>query len=206
MTDTFRSSLVALFKVLLPLVALAILSTLFLVARTIDPQGAIPLAEVDIADRVREPRLTAATWAGMTEDGAALEVTAGTARPAVAGGRGASAESMRAVLEAPDGGRTEITAAQGEIDPEGAVLSLAGGVRVTTAAGWEVTTEALAARLDRTELAAPGTVSVAGPFGTLAAGAMRLTAAADRPEAHVLLFTGGVRLVYRPRDATPSAD
>jgi lipopolysaccharide export system protein LptC len=135
----------------------------------------------------------------MTDDGSALQVTAATARPAVAGGRGASAEAIRAVLEAPDGGRTEIAADHGEIDPAGEVLTMAGAVRLLMADGWEITTGALTARLDRTEVETPGAIAARGGFGTLTAGAMRLTTAAGRPESHVLLFTGGVRLVYRPR-------
>ena len=38
--------------------ALAILSTLFLVADQIDPEDALPFAEVDVEDLAREPRMT----------------------------------------------------------------------------------------------------------------------------------------------------
>ena len=41
------SRMVAIFKVLLPLAALAILSTLFLLSRTIDPTTTIPFADQD---------------------------------------------------------------------------------------------------------------------------------------------------------------
>ncbi len=46
--DNTYSRVVAWLKILLPLLALAILSTLFLVARTIDPAQNIPYADVDI--------------------------------------------------------------------------------------------------------------------------------------------------------------
>nr|WP_232014486.1 hypothetical protein [Cereibacter sphaeroides] len=84
--DNLHSRLVSWLKVVLPLAALAILSTLFLVARTINPDDAIPYADVDVADRVREPRITAPTWAGITSDGAALSVEAAAARPGQAPG------------------------------------------------------------------------------------------------------------------------
>ncbi|MGB3251218.1 MAG: hypothetical protein WBB13_18855, partial [Tabrizicola sp.] len=67
-----HTRLVGWLKVALPLTALAILSTLFLVARRIDPEAALPYAEVDVEDLAREPRMTAPTYAGTTEDGAAL--------------------------------------------------------------------------------------------------------------------------------------
>jgi lipopolysaccharide export system protein LptC len=75
------SRLVALLKVLLPLTALAILSTLFLISNRINPDDALPYAEVDVEARLKEPRITAPTYAGTTSDGAALEVTAAEARP-----------------------------------------------------------------------------------------------------------------------------
>ena len=58
----FHSRLVGWLKVVLPLAALAILSTLFLLADLIDPTAAIPYAEVDVEDLARDPR-----W-GRTEE------------------------------------------------------------------------------------------------------------------------------------------
>ena len=63
-------------KVALPLMALAVLSTLFLVADQIDPEDALPYAEVDVEDLAREPRMTMPSYAGITTDGAALSLTA----------------------------------------------------------------------------------------------------------------------------------
>ncbi|MGB4909398.1 MAG: hypothetical protein WBP15_12770, partial [Tabrizicola sp.] len=80
-----HTRLVGWLKVALPLTALAILSTLFLVARRIDPEAALPYAEVDVEDLAREPRMTAPTYAGTTEDGAALTLSADEARPEAEG-------------------------------------------------------------------------------------------------------------------------
>ena len=63
-------------KIALPLAALAILSTLFLLADKIDPEDALPYAEVDVEDLAREPRMTLPSYAGTTSDGAALSLTA----------------------------------------------------------------------------------------------------------------------------------
>ena len=79
--DNLRSNVVAWLKIVLPLAALAAMSTLFLLSRTIDPADAIPYATVDVEDRIREPRMTAPTYSGVTSDGAALTLTADEARP-----------------------------------------------------------------------------------------------------------------------------
>ena len=92
-----HSRVVGWLKVALPLAALAILSTLFLLSDRIDPEDALPYAEVDVEDLAREPRMTAPTYAGMTTDGAALTLTATEAqtvsrdRPSDGGGPAAGA-------------------------------------------------------------------------------------------------------------------
>ena len=72
--DNLHSRLVFWFKILLPLGALAIMSTLFMVSRTVRPEDAIPYADVDVADLMQQPRLTNPNFAGMTSDGAALSL------------------------------------------------------------------------------------------------------------------------------------
>jgi lipopolysaccharide export system protein LptC len=198
--DNFHSTLVAWLKVLLPLAALGILSTLFLVSRTINPEDAIPFAEVDVADRIREPRVTAPTWAGMTEDGSALTVTAAEARPAGTADTNANATSLRAVLEMPDGGQAELVAATGRLDIAAQRLIVEGGVTVTTSSGYTLRTEALDAALDRTALTAPGALEGDGPGGHLNAGSMELTATGGTPKRYVMVFKNGVRLLYRPAE------
>ena len=71
-----RSRLIAWLRVLLPLAALAILSTLFLLGRTPDPDDALPYAEVDAEDMVRDPRMTRPEFAGVSKSGAEVTVTA----------------------------------------------------------------------------------------------------------------------------------
>lgn len=201
--DNFHSTAVAWLKVALPLVALGILSTLFLVSRTVDPEAAIPTAQVDIAERVREPRLTMPTWAGMTEDGAALMVTADEARPGNGSDSGATVQALRATLDMPDGGRAELSAHSGRMQPDGSEIALSGEVVVTTSSGYRLTTDELRARTDQTGLSSQGTVIATGPIGHLTAGAMLLSKAEGKAGTYVLVFNGGVRLIYTPQAGQP---
>ena len=201
--DNFHSTAVAWLKVTLPLAALGILSTLFLVSRTVDPEAAIPTSKVDIAERVREPRLTMPTWAGMTGDGAALAVTATEARPASGGTTGASAQALQATIDLPDGGRVDLVADSGRMQADGLAMTVAGRVVVTTSSGYRIATEALTARMDRTDLTSDTPVTATGPAGTLNAGSMHLTEAGGTERAYVLVFNGGVRLIYDPKAGSP---
>ncbi|MEY3533380.1 MAG: hypothetical protein RI979_1404, partial [Pseudomonadota bacterium] len=74
--DNLHSRIVMILKVTLPLVALAILSSLFLFSREIDPEDAIPYADVEIADRLAQPRMTGAGFSTVTSDGATLTLSA----------------------------------------------------------------------------------------------------------------------------------
>ena len=196
--DNFHSTAVAWLKVALPLLALAILSTLFLVSRTIDPSDAIPFAEVDVEDRIREPRLTNPTWAGVTDDGAALTIAAAEARPKAQNGGGASAASLIADLQTPDGGSAKLVAAQGVLDTQANVLVVDGGVTITTSSGYELQTEAMTAALDRTSLTSDTVVTGVGPVGDLTAGAMELSQTNDGSDTYVLVLKNGVKLLYQP--------
>jgi lipopolysaccharide export system protein LptC len=196
--DNFHSALVAWLKVLLPLIALGILSTLFLVTRTIDPENAIPFAEVDLDERAREPRLTQPTWAGVTEDGASLTVHATEARPGAEGGADPTAKTVRARLETPGGGRTDIAAASATLNEARHEVTLSGGVTIITSTGYAVETPGLRARLDRTGAESEGPVTGTGPAGKIAAGGLRITADPQAEGSYQLVFDKGVRLVYDP--------
>lgn len=190
-----RTRIVRSLRVILPLLALALLSTLFLFSREPDATSRIPYAEVDAEAMARDPRLVAPDYATVTEDGARLTLQASSAAPGSGGGRAADlrldwqrADGLAADLAAPEGGL-----ADGRV-------SLGGGVRMTTSTGWQLLAPRIDAATDRSEITADDGVEAEAPFGRIAAGAMRLVPADDAvPEgAAVLNFSGGVRLIYQP--------
>jgi lipopolysaccharide export system protein LptC len=194
-----HSRVVSWAKILLPLAALGLLSTLFLFARAIDPEDAIPYATVDVEDRIREPRMTAPVYSGVTSDGAALSVRAAEARPGTADGA-AMAQALAARLETPDGALTDLVAASGTLDDGAGLLSLMGDVILTTSSGYVVESQAMTARLDRTGVTSPGAITATAPMGTLNATGMSLEQTTT-PGDYVLVFKGRVRLIYTPEQA-----
>lgn len=192
------SRAVAWLKILLPIAALAILSTLFLLSRSIDPMQAIPFSQVDIDSLLGDPRITAPNYAGVTEDGTALSLTAKTARPDTADPERASAVGLQATLETPDGVVTRITADQGEVDGGKGQVSLSGHVQFSNDLGYQVDTEGIRFSLDQTALATSGGIRATGPFGSLTAGGMELRRL-GQSGSYVLVFNGGVKLLYDPK-------
>ena len=197
--DNLHSRLVFWLKILLPLTALAILSTLFMVSRNVSPEDAIPYADVDIADRVREPRLTNAVFAGMTADGAALTIKAGEAKPGISGSANAGmASDLSGLLETPDGARTDLIASQARLDPAARLLILSGGVVVTNSAGYRIEMAGVAVQLDETGLDSDGAVKAIGPVGQITAASVHLGPAQPGKPGYLLVFKGDVRLLYQP--------
>ena len=192
-----HTRIVGWLKLALPLAALAILSTLFLVADQIDPEDALPYAEVDVEDLAREPRMTMPSYSGTTSDGGAISLVATEARPG-SEAAGASAQAVRLELVTVDGATTRMEAAQADMDDTAREIVLSGGVTVTTSTGYSMTTAVVAAKLDRTSLESRAPVTATAPAGRLEAKEMELRQDNRTPGAYLLVFKGAVRLVYLP--------
>lgn len=182
-------------KVTLPLVALAILSSLFLFSRPIDPEDAIPYADVEIADRLAQPRMTGAGFSTVTSDGATLTLTAEAATPQAGG---AVIKGLSGALTMAGGGSTDITAAQAVLDRTAARLTLGPGVTLSTSTGYVIRSDAVVISTDRTRAESPDAVQVTGPAGDLTAGSFRLDRT-DENAPYLLVFKNGVRLIYQPK-------
>lgn len=185
-------------KVVLPLTALGLLSTLFLVSNRIDPDAAIPYAEVDIESRLREPRLTQPTYAGTTADGSAITMQATEVRTAQTPDAPSTALNVTAILTTPDGQRTDLRSDEAMLDAESNMLHLSGDVRIADAQGYRLFTEVLDTNLSRTEFVSPAPVKATGPIGEITANSMTLTRNPAGGENYLLVFNGSVKLVYQP--------
>lgn len=191
-----RTRLVTWLKVLLPLVALGLLSTLFLLARTADPDLAIRYSDVDVSALSKEQQVTGPVYAGITRDGATISVTASTVRPQEGDPRKLDAESVAGRLELRAGMIADMTAPEAVIDTAGDLARFQGGVVILSSDGHKFETETLLASLATTDVRAETKVWATGPQGTLEAGAMHITQ--DEQGGYVVVFTDGVRLVYTP--------
>lgn len=191
-TDS-HTQIVTMLKLFLPLVALAILSSLFIFSRVIDPEAGIPYATVDVADRMREPKVTDAQYAGMTDDGSAISISVAVVVPD--GTSGGSAKQVVARITSKQGDLTEVLAANLAYDQNKAALT--GGVEMRNS-GYDLKTEAMDLVMDRISLTSRGKVTGMGPLGNLTAGQMRLSVSDDPARDYLLVFNSGVHLLYQP--------
>lgn len=190
------SRLIAWLKILLPLGALALLSTIFLYSRGPDPIATIPVltggADPTLTEQIGSP-----FYAGTTENGQGLTLAARQARFSNPDNSGLIANDLRAVIDIRDGNRIVIDATVGQMD-EGDRLRLREGVVLDSSSGYTVRTEGLDAEIDRVAIESTSDVEAIGPGLTLSAGKLRVEENAATQDIQ-LLFTDGVKLIYIPQ-------
>lgn len=197
--DNLHSRLVFWLKILLPLSALFILSTLFMLSRAVRPEDAIPYSDVDIAKLMNEPRLASPDFAAMTTDGAALSLKADEARLGTSeGAKPGLITGLVGLLQTPDGGHTDLTAHEARLDATGRKMLLAGGVTISNSAGYHIESQEISVALDKTSLDSAGPITATGPVGSIQAGSLHLGLAPNISSTYVLDFKSGVRMIYLP--------
>lgn len=194
--DNAHTTFVRIARIALPVIALSMLSTVFLLARAINPDDAIPFAEVDVSMRARDQQLTAPRFAGMSGDGTGYALSAAFARPDPGDPRRMSASEVDLSLTDRSGAVANVRARTGTVDTGAREIVLEGDVRIDTSTGYRLRTSRVEGSLAQLNIAAIDGVAGDGPLGTLRAGALHLSE--DENGDGRLVFAGGVELRYLP--------
>lgn len=197
--DNLHSRVVAWMKIILPLAALGILSTLFLISNNFDPNEGLPMLEIDLQQRAQDQGATNATFAGVTRSGDEVIVRTLRSRPSPEDSRLFLAEDVSADFLLSSGAKVNITSERGEMNQYTQTASLSGEVYMETTTGYVLETELIQARFDDLYVESPGPVEGTAPAGDLTAGGMVLSNKAETGSAH-LVFTDGVKLIYQPQN------
>ncbi len=191
------SRMIAWLKILLPIAALGLLSTTFLLSRDPDPAANVPISGGGDPDGLVREQVTDPYFAGTTNSGGSLTMTARSARP-VPDSDEVEADTLDAVIVMKDGSEVVLRAPLANLSDKRDDAFLSGGVTVSSSTGYTVTTDSLNAALSRVEVESLGPVAGNGPAGQLTAGKMRITSDGTGGDVQ-LLFTDGVKLIYDPK-------
>lgn len=210
---TGYTRLVRALKIVLPLLALALLSSIFLWPRETHFDGGLVYTSADLVALGEGLAVTRPRIAGATAAGEPFVVTAERAVPDGPDPEAVELERVRAEFRQDDGREIALAAEEGALRPKAQTLSLSGDVALDTSDGYRVRTERVEADLEDGELVAPGPVSAEGPRGSITAGSFRARRVAppeagDDPAAlgalapgDYLWFEGGVRVTWTPAPA-----
>ncbi len=194
--DNFYSQFVNWFKIILPMAALALLSTLFMFAKGRGGETTIPYAEIEAI--AREPRLSRPQFSGKAADGSVITVGAGSARQDSARGGITLVQDLTAQIDSIDGTRLNINSTLAEIDIAQKIATLSGLARIDTSNGYAMETSGLIADFNSGTITSTGPLEVRAPFGTLTA-AQVVISAGQNDTGQQMVFKGGVSLIYLPQ-------
>ena len=191
------SRMIAFLKVLLPLMALALLSTLFLLSQNTEPMASIPFAEAEVNERMRDQQITGPFFSGSTEQGDQISFSAGKIGVADGNGR-VTANDISAQIDLSSGARLVFFADLGEVDIANDTSILSGNVLITTSTGYKINSERLVSAMTSLNMESPNKIIAEGPLGTFSAGSMRLTFS-EKTKFTQMIFTNAVKLIYDPK-------
>ncbi|MBE0413069.1 hypothetical protein [Yoonia sp.] len=195
-SDNLHSQIVGWAKIILPLAALGLLSTLFLLARSPSSQFDIPFAE--IAEIARDQRIISPQFSGLTDEGAIVTIAARSAQPDAVRPDTVQIDALTMRMENLDGSTLVVSATRGELDGRDRIARFMGLARLETSTGFEMETNGLIAELDTGVVTSDGLLEIRAPFGELTAGKVTFKMTQDQT-GQQMLFTDGVRLIYRPQ-------
>lgn len=196
--DNTYSRLVTVAKIILPLAAVGLLSTLFVLARS-TPQGEpLRFADESVNDLASAQRLGNPVHASVTRDGTKVRIAAESFTPDPELMKVTHGTDLVARLLTQDGLVYDITALNGLMDDINMISTLSDDVLILTSNGYEVKTDALQLRTDLTYLESLAPVHADGPLGKLDAGRMEIYTDPDDDSRTRVVFTKGVRLLYTP--------
>lgn len=186
-------------RVLLPLGALAILSTLFLIAERVDLSNPFAFEDIDLSDILLQPGVTAPVFAAKTDGGEDLRLSAGEVLSFPDGS--ISARDVDLSISSASGAFIALRAQQGRIAVGDTEIGFEGAVRLSTDTGLSVETEQMVASRNMNEFRFPQPITATGPFGDFSAASARVERqmSQDGVASYRLLFHGGVNLLYTPQ-------
>lgn len=198
--DGFHSRLVAWLKILLPLVALALLSTLFLLSRSRDQAaGGLTFAQLDLQERAREELITAPRFSGATRNGHLISFVAKTAKPDPEDGHIAHADTLSATIDLTGGAHIAFEAGTAVMNTLEEFADLSGGVTINSSTGYQMQSDTLHTSMAEIAAETFGPVTGTGPPGRIDAGKLLLTSDPVTGDVQIL-FTNGVKLLYHPQN------
>ncbi len=200
------SRVVRWLKVALPLLALGLLSALFLWPRDDGGAGGLIYSTADLLAlgqgmTVDNPRFT-----GATEQGEPFRVRAASAVPDGPDPTLVTLNAVDADILQGDGREVRLTADAGALRPKDNKLSLHGSVAIVTSDGYVVRTDRVDADMRARTVSAPGAVAAEGPGGSIEAGSFRAARVVEGDEAargglepgDYFWFENRVKVTYDP--------
>lgn len=194
---------VAIAKIALPLVALALLASLFVYSKTNPVRDGLIFADSELRRMASEARITNPRFSGVTTAGDAFTVSATIATPDAPKPGRIDLEDPSTTISFASGLDLASSAKTGSLDIKTNIARLAGDVFLEISTGYRIETAEIVLNFRTGNVESPDGVLATGPIGRIEAGSMQLLQDLDKnPDGgqSVLIFKNGVKVVYTPRE------
>jgi lipopolysaccharide export system protein LptC len=195
-----HSRVVAILKLGLPLVALALVASVFLVQTDDRVGGTIAFSEADVAQLGDGLRLTNSVFTGTTASGDRFRFAAAVVVPDAAPPKRAALTKLDGSLELIEGPTVSLSAERGNLYIPTQRLDIDGNVRITSSDGYVMVADKATIDFASGTFVAGDTVATTGPLGEITSGSLHVSPAASTGEARRFSFSNGVHVVYDPPD------
>jgi lipopolysaccharide export system protein LptC len=192
------SRVVAILKVGLPLIALGMLSALFLITPDERMGGELVFSRGDLAALGSGLRISDATFSGTTRGEDSFHFIAALVEPDAAPPTHAEITGLSGEVDLSDGSTVTVRASRGALDIAAQTLELGGDVLIETSDGYSMRAETMAVDLRAGTMEAGDPVLTEGPLGRIESRTLTIAPAADTGDARRFSFGNGVRLIYDP--------
>jgi lipopolysaccharide export system protein LptC len=196
-----HSRIVGILKVGLPLVALGMLASIFLVQTDDSLGGNIVFSQGDIDALGEGLKITNPTFTGTTAGQDRFRFTAALVEPDAAPPERARITTLVGEVTLHNGPTVELEADTGDLHIPTERLDVAGDVRIRTSEGYRIHAEQATLDLAAGSIVAGNAVETTGPLGRIDSGSLAVAPAAPSGEARRFSFGNGVRLIYEPSNS-----
>lgn len=193
--DNRYSQFVTAAKIILPLLALGLLSSLFLISNAPEGDQTIPFSDLELEEIVEGQRILRPRYQTVLDSGATARFSAESARPDLTDPDRFMASEISGRVVQLDGIQIDIRGAEGVMDNTRRTIRIEGGLRLSRTDGFTLSTDGAEASLDGQRAETTGDVIVLGPGLTLSAGRALMQPDPETGSREVV-FTDGVKLVY----------
>lgn len=201
------SRLVSLLKIGLPLAALALLSTVFLVTSPDDFKGTgLVLSDVDRQTLNDGMQITRPRIAGATGNNDSYDFTANIVYSSSQQALQLTAEGLSGTIDMAAGRRIDLSGDLATFDQKASTVTLSGAAHLVTSDGYVADLQGLVVDLATGTVTSKGALTADGPVGHVEAGQLRISSAQgnqiDKIEDAEIWFGDGVKVTFVPGNSS----
>lgn len=191
--------MVTTLKIGLPMVALGLLVSMFLMSKKIPELTEIPFSQRELIERSKGQQMSTPYYLGVTGSGDRISIAANSLKPDDTNSSNAFADQISYKILTKDGVTIHLFSDSGFLYDDTEMVVMEGSVSVISTDGYQLNASKIDAKLDQTWVFAQGPIQGSVPSGRLEAGSLEIVRSTET-EALSFHFKGGVKMIYVPKN------